>query len=63
MVVEIKNSLSGLVRNYVQCIQDFNIPLLFSHTVTEVRGKERVEAVMISEVDEVETLSQAVRGK
>ena len=52
MVVEIKNSLSGLVRNYVQCIQDFNIPLLFSHTVTEVRGKERVEAVMISEVDE-----------
>ncbi|HOQ67971.1 MAG TPA: FAD-dependent oxidoreductase [Candidatus Atribacteria bacterium] len=52
MVVEIKNSLSGLIRNYVQCIQDFNIPLLFSHTVTEVRGKERVEAVVISEVDE-----------
>jgi len=52
MVVEIKNSLSGLVRNYVQCIKDFNIPLLFSHTVTEIKGKERVESVIISEVDE-----------
>jgi len=52
MVVEIKNSLSGLVRNYVQCIKDFHIPLLFSHTVTEIKGKERVESVIISEVDE-----------
>ncbi|MGC8777729.1 MAG: NAD(P)/FAD-dependent oxidoreductase [Candidatus Caldatribacteriaceae bacterium] len=51
-VVEIKNSLSGLLRNYVQCLLDFDIPLLLSHTVTNILGKERVEGVMIGEVDQ-----------
>lgn len=51
-VVEIKNSLSGLLRNYVQCLLDFDIPLLLSHTVTAILGKERVEGVMIGKVNE-----------
>ena len=50
--VEIMPKSGGLRRNIVQCLDDFNIPLLLSHTVTEVRGKNRVEAVVISEVDE-----------
>ncbi|MCS7241809.1 NAD(P)/FAD-dependent oxidoreductase [Candidatus Caldatribacterium sp.] len=51
-VVEIRPTLSGLLRNYVQCVQDFGIPLLLSHTVFEVFGKERVEGVLVGEVDE-----------
>ena len=42
----------GLKRNIVQCLDDFGIPLLLSHTVTEIRGKERVTGVVISEVGE-----------
>jgi NADH dehydrogenase FAD-containing subunit len=41
----------GLKRNVVQCLNDFEIPLHLSHTVTEIRGKERVEGVVISKVD------------
>ncbi|MBC7217247.1 MAG: FAD-dependent oxidoreductase [Candidatus Caldatribacterium sp.] len=51
-VVEIRPTLSGLLRNYVQCLQDFRIPLLLSHTVLEILGKERVEGVLVGEVDE-----------
>lgn len=51
-VVEIMPYLTGLTRNYVQCLQDFNIPLQLSHTVKRVMGKNRVEAVEIVEVDE-----------
>lgn len=51
-VVEIKNSLSGLLRNYVQCLLDFEVPLLISHTVTEIKGKDRLAGVVVSEVDE-----------
>ena len=40
----------GLKRNIVQCLDDYDIPLLLSHTVTEIRGKERVTGVVISEV-------------
>lgn len=50
-VVEIRPTLSGLLRNYVQCLQDFHIPLLLSHTVFEVLGRERVEGVLVGEVD------------
>jgi len=42
----------GLARNIAQCLDDFDIPLYLSHTVTEIRGKERVEGVVISKVDE-----------
>ena len=52
LVAEIMPWSGGLKRNIVQCLDDFNIPLLLSHTVTEIRGKDRVESVVISEVDE-----------
>ncbi|HHZ12233.1 MAG TPA: FAD-dependent oxidoreductase [Acholeplasmataceae bacterium] len=51
-VVELMPYSSGLNRNIVQCLQDYDIPLLFSHTVIEVKGRERVEGVVIAEVDE-----------
>jgi hypothetical protein len=41
----------GLKRNIVQCLDDFNIPLFLSHTVIEIKGKERVEGVTVAEVD------------
>ena len=51
-VVELMPYSSGLNRNIVQCLNDFNIPLLFSHTVVEIKGDNRVESVIIAEVDE-----------
>lgn len=51
-VAELMPFSSGLMRNIVQCLDDFNIPLYLSHTVTEVRGKDRVESVVIAQVDE-----------
>jgi NADPH-dependent 2,4-dienoyl-CoA reductase/sulfur reductase-like enzyme len=50
-VYEIMDYPGGLKRNIVQCLNDFDIPLYLSHTVTEIKGKERVEAVVISKVD------------
>lgn len=51
-VVEKLPYSGGLKRNIVQCLEDYGIPLLLSHTVTEIQGKERVEGVVISRVDE-----------
>ena len=51
-VAEIAPYSGGLRRNIVQCLDDYNIPLLFSHTVTCVHGKERVTGVTVSQVDE-----------
>ncbi|MFO7880975.1 MAG: FAD-dependent oxidoreductase [Kosmotogaceae bacterium] len=42
----------GLTRNVVQCLEDFNIPLYLSHTITEVKGFPRLEAVKMVEVDD-----------
>ena len=50
-VVEILPYIGGLIRNEVQCIHDFNIPVFLEHTVTWVHGKQRVEAVTIAKVD------------
>ncbi len=50
-VLEIQPFVSGLMRNYVQCLQDFDIPLQRSHTVVDIRGDRRVEAVVSAEVD------------
>ena len=50
-VYEIMSYPGGLKRNVVQCLKDFDIPLHLSHTVTEIKGKERVEGVVISRVD------------
>ncbi len=43
---------SGLQRNITQCLEDYGIPLLLSHTVTKVEGRERVSSVTVSKVDE-----------
>lgn len=51
-VVEIRPEPGGLMRNVVQCLEDFDIPLLLSHTVTEIHGRERLEGVTIARVDE-----------
>ena len=50
--VEVMPYSGGLNRNIVQCLQDFDIPLYLSHTVTDIRGKDRVEQVVVSRVDE-----------
>lgn len=51
-VVELMPYSSGLKRNIVQCLDDFNIPLKLSHTVTNIKGKDRLEGVTIARVDE-----------
>ena len=51
-VVELMPYSSGLNRNIVQCLNDYNIPLKLSHTVVEIKGKDRVEGVVIAKVDE-----------
>ena len=50
--VEIMPYSSGLNRNIVQCLEDYGIPLYLSHTVTNIRGRERLEGVTVSRVDE-----------
>lgn len=51
-VAEIMPYSSGLKRNIKQCLEDFNIPLYLSHTITEIEGDKRVTGVTISKVDE-----------
>ncbi len=51
-VCEIMPYSGGLARNIEQCLNDFNIPLMLSHTVREIHGKKRVEGVTIVKVDE-----------
>lgn len=51
-VVEIMDCLAGLTRNRVQCLDDFGIPLMLSHTVTWIAGNHRVEGVKVAKVDE-----------
>lgn len=51
-VVELMPYSNGLTRNVVQCLEDFNIPLYLSHTVTDVIGNGRVKKVIVSKVDE-----------
>ena len=49
--VEVMPYSGGLNRNIVQCLHDYDIPLYLSHTVTDIRGKNRVEQVVVSKVD------------
>ncbi len=51
-VVEKLPYSSGLQRNITQCLEDFNIPLLLSHTVTNIEGHERVKSVTVAKVNE-----------
>jgi len=50
-VLEVMPFLTGLMRNYVQCLLDYNIPLQLSHTVNQIIGKDRVEAIESVQVD------------
>jgi len=58
-VCELMPYSGGLKRNIVQCLDDFDIPLLLSHTVIDIKGKERVTSVVIAEVDEY---SKPIKG-
>ena len=50
--VELMPYSSGLNRNIVQCLNDYDIPLYLSHTVTDIQGRERLSGVTVSKVDE-----------
>ncbi|MGJ8454148.1 NAD(P)/FAD-dependent oxidoreductase [Pseudothermotoga sp. U03pept] len=51
-VVERLPYSGGLLRNVIQCLEDYNIPLYLSSTVVEVRGKDRLEEVVVAQVDQ-----------
>ncbi|MBQ8236766.1 MAG: FAD-dependent oxidoreductase [Oscillospiraceae bacterium] len=51
VVAELMPYSGGLKRNIVQCLDDYGIPLKLSHTVVDIKGRERVEAIVIAEVD------------
>lgn len=51
-VAELMPYSGGLKRNIVQCLEDYNIPLKLSHTVVDIKGKERLEGITLAEVDE-----------
>lgn len=51
-VLEIQTKTTGLIRNVVQCLEDYNIPLYFSHKVSKIHGRDRVEKVSIVKVDD-----------
>lgn len=50
--VELMPFSNGLNRNIVQCLNDYGIPLYLSHTVVEIKGENRVEQVVIAQVDQ-----------
>ena len=50
--VELMPYSSGLNRNIVQCLNDYDIPLYLSHTVTDIQGKDRLTGVTVAKVDE-----------
>lgn len=52
VVAEVMPYSGGLKRNIVQCLEDYGIPLKLRHTVIEIKGKERVEGIVLAEVDD-----------
>lgn len=50
--VEVMPYSGGLNRNIVQCLQDYGIPLLLSHTIVDIQGRDRVERAVVAQVDE-----------
>lgn len=52
VVAELMPYSGGLKRNIVQCLDDYGIPLKLSHTVVDIKGKERVEGVTLAKVDQ-----------
>lgn len=53
--VELCPYSNGLTRNIVQCLEDYDIPLYLSHTITDIQGDKRVEKVIVQKVDETNT--------
>ncbi|WIV13889.1 FAD-dependent oxidoreductase [Proteiniborus sp. MB09-C3] len=51
-VAELMPYSGGLTRNIIQCLHDYNIPLFLSHTITRIDGRDRIEGIVLSEVDE-----------
>ncbi|MFA6635832.1 MAG: FAD-dependent oxidoreductase [Candidatus Omnitrophota bacterium] len=50
-IIEMNAAVTGLIRNVVQCAEDFEVPIFLGHRVLEIRGKNRVEAVISGKVD------------
>jgi NADPH-dependent 2,4-dienoyl-CoA reductase/sulfur reductase-like enzyme len=50
-VVEILPHASGLPRNVIQCLDDYDIPLYLNHTISYIKGRERLESVTIAQID------------
>lgn len=55
MILEVTPNIKGTLENYERCVENFHIPVLFSHTILKVEGNERLTALTISEVDEDKT--------
>ena len=51
VVAELMPYSGGLKRNIVQCLDDYGIPLKLSHTVVDIKGKERVEGITLAQVE------------
>lgn len=51
-VAELMPYSNGLTRNIAQCLDDYDIPLYLSHTITDIIGKKRLEKIVLQEVDE-----------
>lgn len=51
LVAELMPYSGGLKRNIVQCLDDYGIPLKLRHTVVEIKGKKRIEGIVLAEVD------------
>ena len=58
VVAELMPYSGGLKRNIVQCLDDYGIPLKLSHTVIDIKGKERVEGVTLAEETRTEDQSK-----
>ena len=54
-VAELMPYSNGLPRNMKQCLDDFGIPLYLSHTVTNIYGRDRLERIEVTKVDDKET--------
>ena len=54
-IIEIRNKAMGLVRNMVQCVQDFDVPVYFNHRVSRIYGKDRVEKVDVIKIKDDNT--------
>ena len=51
-VAELMPYSNGLPRNMKQCLDDFGIPLYLSHTVTNIYGRDRLERIEVTKVDD-----------